>query len=91
MSTHLFSAHQNDHDKPVSFLIVAGAILAALVILIALAALRRVCCGCLQLTTPTSRCRIDSILAVERCNPPGSNPAVHPTRGDPSDDEFTQR
>jgi hypothetical protein len=41
MSTHLFPAHtryRNEHHIPESFLTVAGAILATLVILIALAA-----------------------------------------------------
>jgi hypothetical protein len=41
MSTHLFTTHmrfRNDHDNPEAFLTVAGAILTALVILIALAA-----------------------------------------------------
>jgi hypothetical protein len=38
MSTHLFPAHRTEHDNPESFLIVAGVILAALVILIAFAA-----------------------------------------------------
>jgi hypothetical protein len=41
MSTHLFPAHMThryEHDIPESFLIVAGAILTALVILVALAA-----------------------------------------------------
>jgi hypothetical protein len=40
MSTHLFPAHtryRNEHNIPESFLTVAGAILTALVILIALA------------------------------------------------------
>jgi hypothetical protein len=40
MSTHLFPAHlrfRNEHEHPESFLTVAGAVLAALVILIALA------------------------------------------------------
>jgi hypothetical protein len=40
MSAHLFPAHlryRNQHDIPESFLTVAGAILAALVILVALA------------------------------------------------------
>jgi hypothetical protein len=37
MSIHL-ATHQNDHDNPASFFIVAGAILTALVFLIALAA-----------------------------------------------------
>ena len=40
MSTHLFPAHlrfRNEYDVPESFLTVAGAILTALVILIALA------------------------------------------------------
>jgi hypothetical protein len=39
MSTHLFPAHRTEHDNPESFLIVAGAILAVLVILIAFAAI----------------------------------------------------
>jgi hypothetical protein len=38
MSTHLFPTHRYEHDNPEAFLTVAGAILAALVILIALAA-----------------------------------------------------
>ena len=38
MSTHLFPTHRNYHDNPESFLAVAGAILTALVILVALAA-----------------------------------------------------
>jgi hypothetical protein len=38
MSTHLFPTHRYDHENPESFLIVAGAILTALVILVALAA-----------------------------------------------------
>jgi hypothetical protein len=38
MSAHLFPTHRNDHDNPESFLIVAGAILTALVFLVALAA-----------------------------------------------------
>jgi hypothetical protein len=38
MSTHLFPIHQNEHNNPESFLTAAGAILTALVILIALAA-----------------------------------------------------
>ena len=37
MSTHPFLMHRNEHDNPESFLTVAGAILTALVILIALA------------------------------------------------------
>jgi hypothetical protein len=37
MSIHL-PTHRNDHDNPASFLIVAGAILTALVMLVALAA-----------------------------------------------------
>jgi hypothetical protein len=37
MSTHLVPTHRFDHENPASFLIVAGAILTALVILIALA------------------------------------------------------
>ena len=37
MATHLFLAHRNEHDIPESFLTVAGAILTALVIVIALA------------------------------------------------------
>jgi hypothetical protein len=39
MFTRLFPAHRNEHDIPESFLTVAGAILAALVILLALATL----------------------------------------------------
>jgi hypothetical protein len=38
MFTHLFPAHRNEHDNPESFLTIAGAILTALVIIIALAA-----------------------------------------------------
>jgi hypothetical protein len=38
MFTHLFPAHQYEHRDPVSFLTIAGAILTALVILIAVAA-----------------------------------------------------
>ena len=38
MATHLFPAHRNEHDIPASFLIVAGAILTAMVFLVALAA-----------------------------------------------------
>jgi hypothetical protein len=37
MSTHLFPAHRNLHDIPESFLTVAAAILAVMVILIAVA------------------------------------------------------
>jgi hypothetical protein len=36
MFTHLFPTHRNDHDTPESFLIVAGAILTAFIILVAL-------------------------------------------------------
>jgi hypothetical protein len=39
MSIHLFPTHRYDHHNPASFLIVAGAILTALTILIALAAI----------------------------------------------------
>jgi hypothetical protein len=38
MFTHLFPAHRNEHDNPELFLTIAGAILTALVIIIALAA-----------------------------------------------------
>jgi hypothetical protein len=39
MSTHLFPIHRDEHHNPESFLTVAGAILSAFVILIALAAI----------------------------------------------------
>jgi hypothetical protein len=38
MSRHMFPTYRTEHDNPESFLTVAGAILAALVILLALAA-----------------------------------------------------
>ena len=38
MFTHLFPTHRHEHHNPESFLTIAGAILAAVVILVALAA-----------------------------------------------------
>jgi hypothetical protein len=55
MSTHLFPAHQYDHDNPESFLTGAAAILAVLVILIALAVAVAVAFGAVMGTfTPPS-------------------------------------
>jgi hypothetical protein len=55
MSTHVFPAHQHEHDNPESLFIVAAAMLAALFILIALAVAVAMAFGAVMgIFTPTS-------------------------------------